>query len=231
MTQPNRISNFGSILVSEGISDSDYQRLQHLGQELEQLYDSARERAERISSNQEYTSRGKNRRKAILTREIAESLEKYAKLASKPMEMVNGPSWALELKRLQEQMHNTTQPKLDPVLVELRNQERRQYLMSLDPNMREAAIRSAAERGDYSLLDSVTSGFLPSHLFLLDKTREILESKRLESLNPAATRRIREIERSQRTLRSMVHSLKQSLLKAGLFEEQQDQPIQFLNAG
>ena len=231
MTQPNRISNFGSILVSEGISDSDYQRLQSLGVELEELYDQSLERAQRIDADPELASVGKIRRKKVLTREISESLEKYNKLANAEMEMVHGPSWSLELRRLRESLQTQPIGKEDRLLAFMEAKEIRDYLRSIkEPMQIEAAVRARAEAGDWRFLDSVKSAPEGPEKFLLPKSMELLEKQRLQSLNPTASARIAQIERSQRTLSNMVASLKKSLNKAGLFEEPEAE-IEFLNAG
>ena len=229
MTTQQRLSSFGYILSEEGVSKDDHAKLQALGQELESLYSHAQERSKRIDDDVELTSMGKARKKKVLSAQIAESLEKFTKLGTMEMEMIHGPSWALELARLKESMHSQS-PKVDPVLAELQHQERRRYLLELDPAEREAEIRSRASAGDFSLLDAALSGPQPSHTFVLPKTIEILEKQRLQSLNPTASARIAQIQRSQRTLSNMVASLKSSLKKVDLFAEP-DRPIQFLDAG
>ena len=232
MSQPNRISSFGTILVSEGISESDYSRLQALGIELEQLYDQSLERAKRIDDDPEYTSQGKTRKKQVLTEQISESLGKYDRIIHQEMEMIgNQQSWALELRKLKEGMHSSTQPKADPVLAFLEQQEIRNYLRSIqEPMQIESIVRTQAERGNFSFLDAVKAAPEGAEKFLLPKSMELLESKRLESLNPQATRRIQEIQRSQRTLSNMVNSLKAALRKQDLFSEP-EQPIKFLQTG
>ena len=230
MTAQNRLANFGFMLTEEGISSEDHSKLQSLGIELESLYSKSLAQARAIDANDEYTSAGKLRQKRKLTDEIAQDLGKYDKLVHKEMEMIgNQQSWALELRKLKEGMHTSTQPKADPVLTFLQQQEIRNYLRSIkEPIKIEAAIRVQAEQGNYQFLDAVKNAPEGSQHFILDKTREILESKRLQAMNPMASARIAQIERAQRTLAGMVGSLKQSLNKAGLFEEP-ERPIQFMN--
>lgn len=229
MNEPNRLSSFGHILTDEGISESDYKRLQSLGMELETLYSKSLSQAKAIDASSEYTEQGKARQKHKLTKEIQASLSKYDKMVHKEMAFVDGESWALELRKLREGMQ-AREPEIDPILKELQFQERRKYLLELDPAERESVIQGAANRGDYSLLDAAVSGPQPSHTFVHPKSREILEGQRLRSLNPKASERIEQIERSQRTLQGMVSSLKSALRKQDLFSEP-EQGITFLNAG
>ena len=225
----SRLSNFGYILQSEGVSEADHARLQDLGQQLEVLYSKSLAQARAIDASDEFTASGKLRQKRKLTEEIAQDLKKFDRLLTKEMAFVDGESWALELRRLKEGMQSS-EPEIDPILKELQHQEKRRYLLGLDPAQREAEIQSRASAGDYSLLDASLTGPQPSHTFVQPKTVEILQAQRLKALNPTASARIEEIERSQRTLQGMVSSLKQSLMKAELFTEP-EQPIQFLNAG
>ena len=229
MSEPSRISSFGTILVSEGISSEDHSKLQALGQELEQLFDSAQERSQKIDNDPELTSMGKARKKKVLTAQIAESLTKYGKLANEPMEMIHGPSWALELDRLQQSLQTQPANSEERVLNFLQQQEIRNYLRSIqDPVKIEAQVRVQAEQGNWQFLDAVKSAPEGAEHFILPKSMELLESKRLRSLNPEKVQRISEIQRSQRTLSNMVASLKSSLKKVDLFAEP-DRPIQFLN--
>ena len=219
MIAQQRLANFGFILQSEGISEADHSKLQSLGIELKQLYSKSLSQARAIDSDETFTSKGKLIQKRKLADEIAQDLTKFDKLLTKEMTFVDGESWALELRKLKESMHSSTQPKLDPVLVELQHQECRRYLLELDPAEREAVIKRATTRNDYSLLDAALSGPRLSTEYLLDITRKSLEESRIKAMNPAASARIAQIERAQRTLSGMVSSLKQSLTKQGLFEE------------
>lgn len=228
MIQPNRISSFGFVLSSSGLGEADHAKLKTLGSELEDFYTLSLDKARAIDDDDTYTSAGKLKMKRKLTEELREALVKYDRLAHGEMSFTDGKSWALEARELRETMQAGTRPKLDPVLAELRNQERRAYLLSMDPTRRSAEIQAAASRDDFSLLDAATSGPQPSQTYLLDKTKAELEAKRIEALNPAAARRLREVERAQRVLTGMVSSLKHALRKAELFEEQ-PQDIQFLN--
>ena len=232
MTTQQRLSSFGFILSEEGVSKDDHAKLKNLGEELESLYSHAMERAQKIDDDPELTGQGKNRRKKVLTKQISESLEKYGKLATMEMEMVgNRQSWALELRRLRESLQTQPASSEDRVLNFLEQKEIRDYLRSIkEPIKIEAAIRAQADAGNWQFLDAALHAPEGSQHFILDKSRELLEAKRLRSLNPEKVQRISEIKRSQRTLSNMVASLKQSLNKAGLFEEP-EQGITFLNAG
>ena len=228
MSELQRLSSFGFMLSKQALAESDYERLRQHGQELEQLYHDALAKAQAIDNDDSYTSTGKRKQKRELTAVIAKELEKFDRLAEKEM-MIHGegPSIALELAQLRGGMKRTADD-VDPVLKELQHQERRRYLLTLDPIEREAEIRAAAGRGDFSLLDAATSGPMPSTTFILDKTRTELESKRLQAMHPQSAQRIEELESAQRHLQGMVASLQSSLRKQGLFD-QPEAEIEFLS--
>ena len=225
-TELQRLSSFGFMLSKQHLAEKDYEKLRQHGAELEELYSKAIEKAQAIDSSDEFTSAGKRRQKKELTEEIKKELEKYHRLAEKEMAFVDGPSIALELAQLRGSMKRTADA-VDPVLKELQHQERRKYLLTLDPVERESMIRAAAGRGDYSLLDAAVTGPQPSTTFVLDKTKEQLESQRLQAMHPQSAQRIEELESARRHLQGMVAALQSSLRKQGLFD-QPEAEIEFL---
>ena len=228
-TMKNRLTSFGYILKRTGLDENTYTDLQRHGQDLESIYNSALARAERINESEELTSQGKAKRKSRLTEEIETELNKFQRIATQAMQFQQGPSYQLEIDQLRERLQHRPSDQ-DPVLTFLQEQEIRNYLRAIkEPLQIETLVRQHAEAGDFTFLDAVIHAPEGSEKFILPKTQQDLQARRLIKQNPEIAQRLEQLETAQLRLLGMIQSVKNSLKKQELFREP-DKDIEFLDA-
>ena len=216
-----RMTSFNYMLVPDDLSEELSAALSQQASELEEIYHSAISQVKKIDSSDEFTARGRQRKKRSLMGQIEEAVEKHVRTATKPMQHMGGPSIALEIQQLKAELQ-PQQTGEDPTLAFLKLQEIRNLLRGLDPNKRELEIRAQAARGNYSYLLAATTAPEGSQSFILDKSLEELTQRRIVDQNPAAAARIEVLELAQSRLLGMLGSFKAALKKAGIEEEQPD---------
>ena len=214
-----RMTTFGFMLVPDDLDKPLYNQLEQAALELEALHHAAIVKVKEIDGSDSFTSRGKKRKKQALMRDLEESLEKYTRLVLKPMQHMRGPSIALELEQLREQIK--PQPSEgDPTLGYLKLQEIRNLLRTQEPAQREVEIRKQAAAGNFTYLQAALESPEGPDSYLLPKTAEELTQRRIIDQSPEAWARITQLELGQSRMLQMIKSFKASLAKQGIEAEE-----------